>query len=55
VRLAGTRPQMSRQLDLPLVERGEAPVGERSEEVSAVTRGNERSGASELGVPRLAA
>jgi group II intron reverse transcriptase/maturase len=39
---------MSRQLELPLAGRGEAPRGERSEEEPTASRGNERSGASGL-------
>ena len=39
---------MSRQLELPLWGRGEAPNAQRREEVPAATRGNERSGASGL-------
>jgi RNA-directed DNA polymerase len=46
--LEGKRPQMSRQLELPLTGRGEAPRGKRSEELPTATRGNERSGASDL-------
>lgn len=42
------RPQMSRQLELPLESRGEAPRVERSEEEPTATHGNERSGASGL-------
>lgn len=48
VSLDGKRPQMSRQLELPFSGRGEAPRGKRSEEASAATHGNERSGASGL-------
>ena len=48
MRLAGPGPQMSRQLELPLWGRGEAPNAQRREEVPAATRGNERSGASGL-------
>jgi group II intron reverse transcriptase/maturase len=39
---------MSRQLELPFVQRGEAPVDVWSEEVSVATQGDERSGASGL-------
>lgn len=46
--LEGKRPQMSRQLELPLAGRGEAPRGKRSEEAPTASRGNERSGASGL-------
>ncbi len=42
------RPQMSRQLELPLEGRGEAPRTKRGEEERPATRGNERSGASDL-------
>jgi RNA-directed DNA polymerase len=48
VGLEGKRPQMSRQLELPLAGRGEAPRGKRSEEEPTASRGNERSGASGL-------
>ena len=46
--LGGKRPQMSRQLELPLAGRGEAPRGKRSEEEPTATHGDERSGASDL-------
>lgn len=46
--LGRKRPQMSRQLELPLEDRGEAPKVKRSEEARAVAYGNERSGASGL-------
>jgi hypothetical protein len=46
--LAGKGPQMSRQLELPFKSKGEAPRVERSEEEPAATRGDERSGASDL-------
>jgi RNA-directed DNA polymerase len=46
--LGGKRPQTSRQLELPLEERGEAPEGEWSGEESSAARGDERSGASGL-------
>jgi group II intron reverse transcriptase/maturase len=39
---------MSRQLELPLENRGEAPKAERSEEAPTATRGNERLGTSDL-------
>ena len=39
---------MTRQLELPLSNRGEAPRGKRSEEAPSATQGNERSGASDL-------
>ena len=39
---------MSRQLELPLAGRGEAPRGKRSGEEPTANRGNERSGASGL-------
>ena len=39
---------MSRQLELPLASRGEAPRAERSEEAPTATHGNERSGTSGL-------
>ena len=48
MRLGGKRPQMTRQLELPLANRGEAPTGKRSEEAPTATHGNERSGASDL-------
>ena len=48
VSLEGKLPQMSRQLELPLENRGEAPTVERSEEAPAATQGNERSGMSGL-------
>ena len=41
-------PQMSRQLELPLESRSEAPNVQRSEEARVATHGNERSGASGL-------
>ena len=40
-------PQKSRQLELPLAGRGEAPRDERSAEASSATNGNARPGASE--------
>lgn len=39
---------MSRQLELPLAGRGEAPTEKRSEEAQPATHRNERSGASDL-------
>ena len=48
VSLEGKRPQMSRQLELPLVSRGEAPRVKRSEEAPTATHGDERSGTSGL-------
>ena len=48
VSLEGKEPQMSRQLELPLESRGEAPRVERSEEAPTATHGNERSGTSGL-------
>lgn len=48
VGLEGKRPQMSRQLELALERRGEAPKTERSEEAPTATHGNERSGTSDL-------
>ena len=49
MRLGGKGPhQMTRQLELPLANRGEAPTGKRSEEAPTATHGNERSGASDL-------
>jgi len=46
--LEGKWPQMSRQLELPLAGRGEAPRGKRSEEEPTASEGNARSGASGL-------
>lgn len=46
--LEGKRPQMFRQLELPLKSRGEAPRVERSEEEPPAVCGDERSGASGL-------
>jgi hypothetical protein len=48
VSLEGKSPQMSRQLELPLLSRGEAPRVERSEEAPTATHGDERSGTSGL-------
>jgi len=39
---------MTRQLELPVSNRGEAPTGKRSEEAPTATHENERSGASGL-------
>lgn len=46
--LEDAMPQMSRQLELPLAGRGEAPREERSAETSTATQGNARPGASGL-------
>lgn len=46
--LGSKRPQMSRQLELPLQSRVEDPSARRSEEARPATDGNERSGASGL-------
>jgi hypothetical protein len=43
VSLGRKRPQMSRQLELPLLGRGEAPKVQRSEEARPATDGNERA------------
>jgi hypothetical protein len=43
--LVGKWPQMTRQLELPLANRGEAPTGKRSEEAPTARHENERSGA----------
>ena len=48
MRLKGTRPQMSGQLELPLESRGEAPRVQRSEEVPMAARATERSGRCDL-------
>ena len=48
MRLGGKRPQMTRQLELLLENRGEAPTGKRSEEEPTAAHENERSGASGL-------
>ena len=48
MRLKGTQPQMSGQLELPLEGRGEAPRVQRSEEVPMAARATERSGKSDL-------
>jgi RNA-directed DNA polymerase len=48
VGLGSKRPQMSRQLELPLEGRGETLRTKRSEEEQPAARGNERSGASDL-------
>ncbi len=46
--LRGKRPQMSRQLELPLGEWGEAPQAQRREEEPTAANGTRRSGASRL-------
>jgi len=46
--LVNKRPQMSKQLELPLGGGGEAPKTGRSGEAMAATRGNRRSGTSAL-------
>jgi RNA-directed DNA polymerase len=46
--LEGARPQMTRQLELPLERRGEAPRAEWSEEAPTASQGTERSGTSGL-------
>lgn len=46
--LGDAKSQKSKQLELPLEGRGEAPRAERSAEASAATNGNARPGASEL-------
>ena len=43
MRLEGKRPQMTRQLELPLNTRGEPSRRQRSEEEPTATSGNERS------------
>jgi group II intron reverse transcriptase/maturase len=48
VSLEGKQPQMTRQLELPLASRGEAPRVKRSEEAPTATHGDERSGTSGL-------
>ena len=48
MRLKGTQPQMSGQLELSLEHRGEAPNGQRSEEVPTAARVTERSGKCDL-------
>jgi len=48
VGLEGKRPQMSRQLELPLEDRAESSKAKRSEEAPTATHGNERSGTSDL-------
>jgi prevent-host-death family protein len=45
MRLVGKWPQMTRQLELPLSQRGEAPAGKRSEEAPTAMHESERSGA----------
>ncbi len=46
--LGGKGPQMSRQLELPLGSRGEAPRAQRSAEAPTATHADERSGTSDL-------
>lgn len=46
--LGGKGPQKSRQLELPLEDRGEASKAERSAEAPTAMHDNERSGASDL-------
>jgi len=46
--LKGTRPRMSRQLELPLEARGEAPKRQRSEEVPTAAHGTGSSRGSDL-------
>ena len=48
MRLGGKRPQMSRQLELPLESRDEIPTATRSAEELPAVHENERSGASGL-------
>jgi len=48
VSLEGKGPQMSKQLELPLESKGEAPMVKRSEEAPTATHGDERSGTSGL-------
>jgi RNA-directed DNA polymerase len=48
VGLEGTRPQTSKQLELPLAGKGEALREKRSEEAPTAIRGDVRSGASDL-------
>lgn len=48
VSLGSKWPQLSRQLELPLAGRGEAPRVKRSEEAPTATHGDERSGTSGL-------
>jgi len=45
MRLGGKWPQMTRELELPLANRGEAPTGKRSEEEPPAMPENEGSGA----------
>ena len=52
MRLGGKWPQMTRKLELPLANRGEAPTGKRSEEAPTAMHENERSGATST--PRTA-
>ena len=46
--LGSAKPQMSRQLELPLESRGEAPRVKRSEEAPTAANETERSGTSDL-------
>lgn len=48
VSLEGARSQMSRQLELPLAGRGEAPRSQRSEKASTAASGDGRSGTNGL-------
>ncbi len=48
MRLKGTRPQMSGQLELPLESKGEAPKVQRSEEVPMAARATDSSGKCDL-------
>ena len=48
MRFGGKRPQMTRQLELPLANRGGTPKGKRSAEAPTAEHVNERSGASDL-------
>jgi hypothetical protein len=45
MRLDGKWPQMTRELELPLANRGETPTGKRSEEAPPAMRESGRSGA----------
>ncbi|MGH9798034.1 MAG: group II intron reverse transcriptase/maturase [Candidatus Polarisedimenticolia bacterium] len=51
--LGDARPQMAHQWELLFEERGEAPLGEQSEEASKAASGSEHSGASGLMVEAL--
>lgn len=48
MRLKGTQPQMSGQLELPLEDRGEAPTVQQSEEVPMAARATKRSWKGDL-------